>query len=174
MCSPQPPEGGSGQTSSSNLNKVGAASDGISAIANYFAQNKAFKANQQNALNDYSTTVEALAARGVETQQATAEAVLSNSLDGARQRAEANAFGAGRGLAGSTVRSLIQSAGAAEGRSNTIIQANRDSQLRQLGRERDGARTSTNRTIRSVAKGSPLALAMSLGKSAAQAFMPTG
>lgn len=171
MCAPN--EGGaeSGQSGQS-AKQMGLAFDIAASVMNYQAKNKAFKANQENALTDYRTNVEGLGARATETSQAAAEAVLQQSLEGARSRAEANAYGGSAGLGGSTVRALIQQAGAEEGRSKTIVRANRDSQLRQVGRELTGARTTANRQIRGMAKGNPLALALEIGASTAKAFAP--
>lgn len=172
MCPPNSSGGGEGGMSAGSASKLGGALEIVGSVANYVAQGKAFKANQANALADYATNVEGLGARAVETNQAAAEAILQQSLEGARARAEANAFGAGRGLTGSTVRSLIQQAGAEEGRSKTITTANRDAQLRQVDRELTASRITANRQIRSVSRGSPLALALQIGSSAAKAFVP--
>lgn len=151
---------------------MGAGLEIASAVMDYSAKNKAFKANQQSALEDYTTVVKDTGAQRVQIGQSAAESVLETALAEARGRAEASLAGASSGLSGSTVRSMIQEQGAAGGRATTIIRANRDNAIEQTDRDLSGARVKTNRQIRSVAKGNPLNLALQIGTSAAKLFAP--
>lgn len=145
-----------------------AASAGQKLLA-YKGQQTQFQQNTASAIRGYADDYSALTAREDQVGRAASESIFDDEIQALRARGTALASAAGTGLAGVSIREVLQGVNVEKNRSVSIKQLNRDNEFAQIGREKVSAAATAQNRINSVAKPSKLGLAFGLAGDAINA-----
>jgi hypothetical protein len=142
---------------------VGAGFKVAGAIGEHKAQNKAAKENKANALDAFVQNVRGLNLRGLQEQDATAQAIEQARLQSQQEVGLAAAGSAEAGLVGNSVNAQRQilDRGLASFKDTSLV--NLDRMMAQLGAEKAGAATAAQGRINQVPKANMGATLLNIG-----------